>query len=98
MLPAALRINREVRRSAIARLWTLLNDPRRVDEDQAADRFIARIDELVHRIGIPSRLSQIGVLHDQIPALVKGSRGNSMDGNPRDVSDEELGRLLEEML
>jgi alcohol dehydrogenase class IV len=98
MLPAALRINREVRRNEIARLWTLLNDARLVDEDQAADRFIARIDELAHRIGIPSRLSQIGVLDDQIPALVKGSRGNSMDGNPRDVTDEELGRLLEEML
>ena len=98
MLPAALRINRDVRRKEIARLWSLVNDQSLVDEDEAADRFIARIDELARRIGVPARLSQIGVVPDQIPALVKGSRGNSMDGNPRDVSDEELGRLLEKML
>ncbi len=98
MLPAALRINRDVRRKEIARLWSLVNDQSLVDEDEAADRFIARIDELARRIGVPARLSQIGVVPDQIPALVKGSRGNSMDGNPRDVSDEELSGLLEKML
>jgi alcohol dehydrogenase class IV len=98
MLPAALRINREVRRKEIARLWSLVNDQSLVDEDEAADRFIARIDDLARRIGVPARLSQIGVVPDQIPALVKGSRGNSMDGNPRDVSDEELSVLLEKML
>jgi alcohol dehydrogenase class IV len=98
MLPAALRINRDVRRNEIARLWSLVNDHSLVDEDKAADLFIARIDGLARRIGVPSRLSQIGVVPDQIPALVKGSRGNSMDGNPREVSDDELGRLLEEML
>jgi alcohol dehydrogenase class IV len=98
MLPAALRINRDVRRGEIARLWSLVNDQGLVDADQAAELFIARIDGLARRIGIPSRLSQIGVVPDQIPALVKGSRGNSMDGNPREVSDDELVRLLEEML
>ena len=98
MLPAALRINRVVRRKEIARLWSLVEAQSRVDEDEAAERFIAHIEELACRIGVPSRLSRIGVLPDQIPALVQGSRGNSMDGNPRDVSDEELRRLLEEML
>jgi alcohol dehydrogenase class IV len=98
MLPAALRINRVVRRKEIARLWSLVEPQSRVDEDEAAERFIAHIEELAGRIGVPSRLSRIGVLPEQIPALVQGSRGNSMDGNPRDVSDEELRRLLEEML
>jgi alcohol dehydrogenase class IV len=98
MLPAALRVNREVRQSELARLWSLVNPQAVVDEKEEADRFIEHIDELTHRIGIPARLSQIGVKRDQIPALVKGSRGNSMDGNPRDLGDEELGRLLIEML
>jgi alcohol dehydrogenase class IV len=98
MLPAALRVNREVRQSELARLWSLVDPQAVADEKEAADRFIAHIDELTHRIGIPARLSQIGVQRDQIPALVKGSRGNSMDGNPRDLGDEELGRLLIEML
>ncbi len=98
MLPAALRVNRDVRRSELARLWSLVDSHPVADEKEAADRFISHIDELTHRIGIPARLSQIGVGRDQVPALVKGSRGNSMDGNPRDVGDEELRDLLERLL
>jgi alcohol dehydrogenase class IV len=98
MLPAALRINCLVRRKEIARLWSLVDEQSPVDEDEAADRFIAYIETLAGRIGVPSRLSQIGVLPNQIPALVQGSHGNSLDGNPREVSDEELRQLLEEML
>ncbi len=98
MLPAALRVNRDVRLSEIARLARLETGQRANDDAEAADGFIARVAKLTKRIGIPSRLSEIGVRKEQIPALVKGSRGNSMDGNPREVSDEELTSLLEGLL
>jgi alcohol dehydrogenase class IV len=98
MLPAALRVNRDVCLTEIARLASLESDERSEDDGEAADHFIARIDGLTERIGIPSRLSEIGVRPEQIPAIVKGSRGNSMDGNPRDVSDTELSSLLSGML
>lgn len=98
MLPAALRVNRDVRLAEFARLADLDSDSRSTDDGEAADRFIARIEGLTKRIGIPARLSEIGVRPDQIPALVKGSRGNSMDGNPREVSDAELSNLLTAML
>jgi len=48
-------------------------------------------------IGIPQLLRDLGVNRQQIPALVAGSRGNSMAGNPRDVSDAILAALLESM-
>jgi alcohol dehydrogenase class IV len=98
MLPAALRVNRDVCLTEIARLSRLESDDRSQDDAAAADRFIARINELTKRISIPSRLSQLGVRPEQIPAIVKGSRGNSMDGNPQDVSDAELSNLLSRML
>jgi alcohol dehydrogenase class IV len=98
MLPTALRVNREVRQSELARLWSLVDPQAVADEKEAADRFIGYIDELTRGIGIPARLSQIGVRSDQLPALVKGSRGNSLDGNPREVSDAELRDLLERLL
>ena len=103
MLPTALRINRDVRGAELARLWTLV-DPttRRLETNaangDAADRFIEHIAGIARRIGIPSRLSAVGVECAAIPALVKSSRGNSMDGNPRDVSDGELTQLLEGLL
>jgi alcohol dehydrogenase class IV len=98
MLPTALRVNKEVRRSEIARLWTLVDARSQLTESDAVERFIQHVEGIARRIGIPLRLSSIGVDRSAIPALVKSSRGNSMDGNPRDVCDEELARLLEEML
>ncbi len=56
------------------------------------------IAQLCADVGLPARLRDIGVERKQIPDLVRSSRGNSMDGNPRLVSDEELTRLLEEAL
>jgi alcohol dehydrogenase class IV len=98
MLPTALRINRDVRTVELARLWTLVDPASRLSNGDAADRFIEHIAGIARRIGIPSRLSAVGVDRAAIPALVKSSRGNSMDGNPRDVSDEELTQLLEVLL
>ena len=39
------------------------------------------------------------LVHDagQIPDLVKSSRGSSMSGNPRDLTDEELLAILEDI-
>jgi alcohol dehydrogenase class IV len=98
MLPTALRINRDVRTVELARLWTLVDPASRLSNGDAADRFIEHIASIARRIGIPSRLSAVGVESAAIPALVKSSRGNSMDGNPRDVSDAELTQLLEGLL
>jgi len=64
----------------------------------AAEVFIRRIDSIRRAIAIPERLSAVNVRREQIPALVTQSRGNSMSGNPRDVSDEELTQVFEDML
>jgi alcohol dehydrogenase class IV len=87
-----------VRRAEIARLWSLVDEQSRLPEAEAAEQFIQHIEGIARTIGIPPRLSALGVERSTIPALVKSSRGNSMDGNPCDVSDEELTALLTEML
>ncbi len=63
----------------------------------AVEVLIREIEKICHRIGIPRRLSQLGVRREQIPDLVKSSRGSSMSGNPRELSDEELTATLEEI-
>lgn len=98
MLPTALRVNRDVRRNELARLWSLVDPASTLDDAEATERFIEHIAAIAQRIGIPSRLSSVGVERAAIPAIVKSSRGNSMAGNPRDVSDDELTQLLEGML
>ena len=43
-------------------------------------------------------LEDVGVKPEQISTLVKSSRGNSMSGNPVQLSDEELTEILEGLL
>ena len=99
MLPAALRINRKVRQDELAQLSQLLfgRGPFTPPEEAVAV-LIDEIESLCDRVCVPRRLSELGVKREQIPALVKDSRGSSMSGNPRELTDEELTWLLEEIL
>ncbi|MGQ0633751.1 MAG: iron-containing alcohol dehydrogenase [Planctomycetaceae bacterium] len=111
MLPVAVRVNIEVP-EAQQRLYglsfgfanqelmeRLLPEGRSefvIDEMIRAAQ--EKIDSLLERLHIPRRLSEIGVRREQIPDIVRDSRGNSMSGNPRELSDDELTRILEDML
>jgi alcohol dehydrogenase class IV len=94
MLPVALEANRHTSQRALAELARRAGLAGDVSDDAAADALVARIDEIGDRIGIPRRLSAVGVRASQIPDLVRDARGNSMSGNPRELSDEELAGLL----
>ncbi len=95
MLPAALRTNRSVRLAELAELARMVLKCTASTTEAAADRLIETVMELCHEVNIPSRLRDLGVTREQLPELVPGSRGNSMSGNPRELSDAELLDLLE---
>jgi alcohol dehydrogenase class IV len=99
MLPVALRVNREVRQEEFARLChVVFGRGAPATPGEAVEYLIEKIVELCDRVKTPRRLSQIGVRREQIPDLVKSSRGSSMSGNPRELSDEELTLILESIL
>jgi alcohol dehydrogenase class IV len=99
MLPVALRVNREAREAELAELSRqVFNLVPRAPATEAVDVFIREIEMLCRRVGVPERLSELGVKPEQVPDLVKSSRGSSMTANPRELSDQELTRILEEML
>jgi alcohol dehydrogenase class IV len=98
MLPAALRINAEVSKARLPALASALTGIHIEDPDAAAKLCMDTLETLANEIGIPRKLSEIGVRADQIPDLVTSSRGNSMSANPREVSDHELQAILEDML
>jgi alcohol dehydrogenase class IV len=98
MLPMALRVNRAVRSRELADLARMLLPGSFVSEEHAIDAFLERIQSLNDQLGIPRRLSALGVRREQVLELAESSQGNSMAGNPRDVSEDELVELLEEML
>ncbi len=107
MLPSALEINRDVAVDDLASLGFMcrhwlrdedglpLLELEKSNDDDKIRHLQTVIRTLNERFGIPHRLSALGVTREQLPALAKSSRGNSMDGNPRDVSDDELLTTLE---
>ncbi len=108
MLPSALQINRDVAAKGLTQLgrqcdqW-LLGEQKWPSDGRACSDDVAlmRLQDVIHSLNqvfhIPSRLSELGVTREQLPALAKGSRGNSMDGNPCDVSDDKLLAILEQV-
>ncbi len=98
MLPVALQANRQVAESRLAQLARAAHVSDDADDARAADALLVEIDRLCRRLGIPKRFGDLGVRADQVPVLVRDSRGNSMDGNPRTIDDAELTRLIEERL
>jgi alcohol dehydrogenase class IV len=96
MLPVALQVNREIRQEELARLCHVaFGRSAPATSSEAVEYLIEKIAELCDRVKTPRRLSQIGVRREQIPELVRSSRGSSMSGNPRELSDEELTLILE---
>lgn len=91
MLPTALRMNEKVRENELIQLESLFEG----HGSPTSNAFVQRIEALCREVRIPSRLRDVGVAREQIPALVSGSKGNSMSGNPRDVADGELQEILE---
>ncbi len=59
---------------------------------------LAKVEALRDEVGAPRRLCDLGVSADKIPDIVKSSRGSSMSGNPRRLSDDELTAMLEKIL
>jgi alcohol dehydrogenase class IV len=98
MLPTAVRINRDVSRESLARLARYALDLRDFDDAAAVATLVETIDGLCSRLNVPRRLNELGVTRDQLPALVAGSHGNSLNGNPRPIDDAELAQLLETLL
>ncbi len=99
MLPVALRVNREAREDELARLaHVLFGAPARQSPAAAVDRLIEEIERLCSRVGIPRRLSEVGVKAEQIPAIARDSFGNSMRGNPVELTEPQVAEILRELL
>lgn len=96
MLPAAMRVNRVAAGRDFAILERAVDPAATTSDDDAADAFVARIERLC--MAAPQRLSEIGVLADQLDWLAENSGGNSMRGNPVQLDKEPLRRLLATLL
>lgn len=98
LLPLALKMNFNScveRLAVVGRLW---NPAVGEDDRTAAESVMKTVERLLDELGIPRRLNDLGVTQEQIPALVKGSQGNSRQGNPIPLDDELVRKELEMLL
>lgn len=65
---------------------------------EAAEAGLNYVKMLIHELNIPKTFQKYQILEDDIPLLVNGSRGNSMSGNPLELSDEQITGLIERMI
>jgi maleylacetate reductase len=87
LLAHVLRFNAEAVPAEVWRIGTAMGDP---DDPPAA------VDRLRERIGLPARLSDVGVHEDDLEAIVRMAAGNAnVQANPRRASSADLRAILE---
>ncbi len=98
MLPVAMRVNAVAAERDLAMLERAV-DPEAIGGDDAAlaAAFVRRIERLCRETGVPQRLAEVGLARDRIPWLAENSGGASMRGNPVDLDQPRLERILGEM-
>jgi alcohol dehydrogenase class IV len=70
-----------------------------VAEPEIGPALAAYVTELIERLGLPTRLSQVGVPEDAIPAQVEGAMGDGTTLlNPREMSEEDYAELYKRAL
>jgi alcohol dehydrogenase class IV len=70
-----------------------------VGEPEIGPALAAYVTDLVARLGLPTRLSQVGVPEDGIPALVEGAMGDGTTLlNPREMGEEDYEELYRRAL
>ena len=95
MLPITLQTNAEVCADRYAKLSRLLfGFNSSVSDETATARLIDRIEQLCRNFELPLCFSDCGIDAALIPALARDSKGNSMSGNPKVLSESELEKIL----
>ena len=95
MLPVALAVNRPVCERQMADLARAAGLTLEQSDSVAADALTETVEQICRRVHVPRRLSELGVTSAHVPLLMRDARGNSMDGNPRSLSDADLRQIIE---
>ena len=96
-LPHAIRFNTRGG-SEIAERYREINEVFDLEiggsDEAAGDALASYVSDLIVTLGLPTRLSAVGVPEEGIPALVEGAMGDGCTlMNPREPSEEEMREL-----
>ncbi len=98
MLPTAIAVNLECEGRRYAELERLLAPDAARDDPAAAAAFLRRVEQLCDAVGSPRRLSDLGVTSSMLPRIAELSGGNSMRGNPVEMTTDSVLHALQKIL
>ena len=95
LLPYVMEFNRSVVTKKMAKIAQSLGENiSLLSEKEASQRAVDKIKEIFSQVGIKSNLSEWGIKEEDFSKIIKGSKGSSLNNNPRETSDEDLFELL----
>ncbi|HEX3658463.1 MAG TPA: iron-containing alcohol dehydrogenase [Pirellulales bacterium] len=97
LLPFVMRFNLPERQAEFAAIARLLGeDTSGLSVEQSAERAIAGVERLKAEIGIPARLSDLGITAGQIPILAEKALAikRILRVNPRPVSQPDIEQIF----
>ncbi|MDX9752388.1 MAG: iron-containing alcohol dehydrogenase, partial [bacterium] len=97
LLPHAMRFNQPAAEAKFAAIGALV-DPAETHPPRLAQAAIAAIQEINDTFQIPRDFQEFQIPQNEKPAILDRSRGNSMNGNPIPVRDDEALAFLEKIL
>jgi len=98
LLPYVIKINLNSAIIKYAHIGETLTGKNFKTHHEAAHAAAIFIEKLCNSVGIPSNLKEYHINTAELPKIVKNSRGSSMSGNPKDLTDDELMKLLESII
>ncbi len=104
LLPHVMEFNKDTKGMRFAKIGTVFHDPRemlnvvRKTPTELIEHGIAYIRNLLNKLHLPVRLREIGMGEEDIPLIVKNTKGSSLNNNPRKAGPSELTQILQKAL
>ncbi len=98
LLPLVMRANLSACVERFARIAEALTGEHEPNQSAAAEKAVTFVEELRRDIGISDKFTEGEIEERDIPALVSGSFGSSMKGNPLPLSKEQVEKIIRELL
>jgi alcohol dehydrogenase class IV len=61
------------------------------------ENFISEVEKLCRKLDVPSNFKDFGLTEQHFDFIIKNCRSNSMTKNPRELSDEDVAKILESL-
>ncbi|MDR2171502.1 MAG: iron-containing alcohol dehydrogenase [Planctomycetaceae bacterium] len=95
LLPVTLRTNADVCKDRYGRLGKLiLGIDQNTPNEIATNMLIEHVESICNKLNTPRKLADLNIEKKMIPIIAKNSKGSSMDGNPKKLSEQEIAEIL----